>query len=106
MSRISAQLAKPTDQGMRPINISGEDKYSLPWNPITKFEKTFSRAYLTGAWELRLRLYTRGNVDTNYLQDFAVVIEIIDENGNVNVYDNLLEEFPGVYNAIKLIKAA
>lgn len=105
-ARISALLTKPTDDGMQPIIISGDDKYQLPWNPVIQFEKTFSRSYLTGSWELRLRLYTRGKVDQKYLQDYAVVIELIDENRKTNIYDDILAQFAAIYKKIQLREAA
>jgi len=90
-TRISANLFKPDSQEMKKINITGEEKYSKPWNPIIQFEKSFSRSYNTGLWELRLRLYTRGITDENYLQNYAVVIEVIDDNSLTNVYTDILE---------------
>lgn len=101
-ARISALLIKRSVSGMKPINISGDNKYILPWNPIIQFEKRFSRGYLTGAWDLRLRLFTRGNIDESYLQDYAVVIEIIDEKYGTNVYNDILTEFKGIYNKITI----
>ena len=86
--------------------ISGDDKYLIPWNPIIQFEKSFSRSYLTGKWDLRLRLYTRGKVDEKYLQDYAVVIELIDENNSTNVYDDILAQFADIYKKIQLKEAA
>lgn len=91
---------------MKPINISDDGKYILPWNPIIQFEKSFSRGYLTGAWDLRLRLYTRGNVIEDYLQDFAVVIEIIDDEKGTNVYNDILTEYSEIYKKIKIRIAA
>ncbi|WP_343589711.1 S8 family peptidase [Flavobacterium sp.] len=104
-SRISAKLFKPSTRGFSPINIS-RDKYNLPWNPIIQFEKSFTRAYLTGLWDLRLRLYTRGNVDENYKQDYSVVIEIIDEKSNKNVYEDIISEFGKIYKQIEINIAA
>ena len=106
LARISALLLKQSDSGMKPINISGDDKYILPWNPIIQFEKSFSRSYLTGPWDLRLRLYTRGNTDENYLQDYAVVIEIMDELHGTNVYDDISKEFSAIYKKIQIQIAA
>ena len=105
-ARISALLTKPTYTGMKPINISGDDKYQLPWNPIIQFEKAFTRSYLTGSWELRLRLYTRGNVNEKYLQDFAVVIELIDENKMTNICNDIIAQFADIYKKVQLKEAA
>lgn len=105
-SRITATLFKNSDSGMKDITISAEDKYNLPWNPIIQFEKTFSRSYSAGLWELRLRLYTRGKVKEDYLQDYSVVIEIIDDNKNTDVYADINREFSDVYEKIKVTIAA
>ena len=106
MARISALLMKNSAKGMSPINISGDGKYILPWNPIIQFEKGFTRGYLTGAWDLRLRLYTRGNIKEDYLQDFAVVIEIIDEENGTNVYNDIITEYSEIYKKIIVSIAA
>ncbi len=106
MARISALLIKSSTTGMKPINISGEGKYILPWNPIIQFEKSFSRGYLTGEWDLRLRLYTRGNVNEDYMQDYAVVIEIIDDENGTNVYNDIISEYSEIYKKIKIRIAA
>jgi hypothetical protein len=105
-ARITATLFKNTTNGMRDITISADDKYNLPWNPIIQFEKSFSRSYLAGLWELRLRLYTRGKVKKDYLQDYSVVIEIIDDNGGTDVYTNVETEFSDIYKKIEVTIAA
>jgi hypothetical protein len=105
-SRITASLFKPTHDGMATINISADDKYLKPWNPILQFEKSFRRSYLHGQWDLRLRLYTRGKTLPTYSQDFAVVIEIIDDNNKTNVYNDILKEFSEIYKRIELRIAA
>jgi len=90
---------------MKGITISGENNINLPWNPIIQFRKAFSRAYLTGEWWLRLRLYTRGNVPTDYMQDYSVVIEIIDEAKGTNVYSDIENEFGDIYKRIEIRQA-
>ena len=105
-ARISALLCKPTDSGMKHISISDEETYSMPWNPILHFEKSFSRGYLTGEWELRLRLYTRGELSANYKQDYAVTIEIIDELNLQNIYADVTNDFGSIYKRFKLRSAA
>ena len=62
-----------------------------------RFEKSFTRSYLTGEWDLRLRLYTRGKVDNKYEQDYSAVIEVIDEKGNIDVYDEIVQFFGDKY---------
>jgi hypothetical protein len=105
-ARISANLFKPSDDELKQINITGDDKYSVPWNPVIQFEKSFIRSYLTGEWDLRLRLYTRGKVDETYEQDYSAVIEVIDEKGNVDVYNEIVAHFGDKYIPIELIVAA
>ncbi len=105
-ARLSASLFKPTVNGMKSISISPDDKYNVPWNPIIQFEKTFSRSYLAGQWDLRLRLYTRGKIDENYHQDYSVVIELIDENGITDVYSDVENEFSNLYKKIEIRIAA
>lgn len=105
-TRISAQLMKPTELGMKPISVSGDDKYLVPWNPTIQFEKEFSRSYLTGKWDLRLRLFCRGKLKENYLQDYAVVIEVRDENGSTDVYSDINKYFSSIYSKIKIRTAA
>ncbi|CAD0008163.1 S8 family peptidase [Flavobacterium salmonis] len=105
-SRISAKLFKPTTGNFMPINITGDDSYNLPWNPIIQFEKSFTRSYLVGQWDLRLRLYTRGNIEDDYKQDYSVVIEIIDDKSNTDVYKDVVSEFGKIYKPIKINVAA
>lgn len=104
-SRISAALFKKVDGGMKEITLTDE-KYNLPWNPVIQFEKSFSRAFLSGAWQLRLRLYTRGKTKDNYLQDYATVIEIIDDNKSLNVYSDIEEEFSQIYSKMEVSTGA
>lgn len=105
-ARISASLCKPTATGMKELGISDETTYSIPWNPIIHFEKSFTRGYLTGAWELRLRLYTRGDLHANYKQDYAVTIEILDENKKTSVYNDLIHDYGSIYKKFKMRIAA
>lgn len=100
-SRISATLIKNTSNGMKEITLSDE-KYNLPWNPIIQFEKSFTRGFLAGAWELRLRLYTRGKTIDSYLQNYATVIEIIDDNKTIGVYSDIESEFAEIYSKIEV----
>ncbi|KRD58496.1 hypothetical protein ASE40_19405 [Flavobacterium sp. Root935] len=100
-SRISASLFKKTAKGIKEISLK-EGKYNLPWNPVLQFEKSFTRGFLAGAWELRLRLYTRGKILENYLQDYAVVIELIDDLKNMDVYEEIEKEFSTIYSKIEV----
>ena len=105
-SRITATLFKNSSNGMKDITISTNDKYNLPWNPIIQFEKSFSRLYSAGLWELRLRLYTRGKVKEDYLQDYSVVIEIMDDHKKTDVHADIIKEFSEIYEKIKVTIAA
>ncbi|MDQ3192215.1 MAG: S8 family peptidase [Bacteroidota bacterium] len=105
-SRISAKLLKPTDNGKKEINLSGDQNYNVPWNPIIQFEKSFSRSYLAGDWDLRLRLYTRGNISEDYKQDYSVVIEIIDTENHTSVYSDIEKQFGSIYKRIEIRIAA
>ena len=105
-SRIAASLIKPTPEGDKIVNLTGDEKYNLPWNPIIKFEKSFSRNYLVGEWFLKLRLFTRHLNLSYYKQSYAVVIEVIDENNNTDVYNSILAEFGNIYSRIILKIAA
>jgi hypothetical protein len=105
-TRISLALIKPTDSSTREIGFSGKDDYKHSWNPIVKVEKTFNRNYKTGAWRLKLHLYTRGNVSKKYVQEYAAVIEVLDERNYVTVYDDIKKEFGGIYKKYRFKKAA
>jgi len=100
-SRISASLFKRTSTGVKEITLK-ESKYNLPWNPVLQFEKSFTRGFVSGAWEIRLRLYTRGKILGDYLQDYAVVIELIDDLKNINVYEEIEKEFSNIYSKIEV----
>jgi hypothetical protein len=104
-ARVSAKLFKPTEYEMKETSVSDDNNHNLPWNPIIQFQKSFYRSYLTGEWWLRLRLFTRGNVSSEYLQDFSVVIEIIDELNYTNVYHDIEGEFGDIYQRIAIRQA-
>ena len=106
-SRISLGLLKNTSAGLVPVTSNDSDtKYNLPWNPIIHFEKDFTRSYLAGEWELRLRLMTRGNLPDEFVQNYAVVVEVLDTNNSTNVYFDIHNEFSGIYIPITLHRAA
>lgn len=105
-ARMSASLWKPTNKGMKAIAAATGDKYNVPWNPIIQFEKSFVRNYLTGPWELKLRLYTRDIAIQDYLQDYSVVIELMDETGSTDVHTTVTQEFGDIYKKIEIKKAA
>lgn len=98
MARISATLFKAHQSGFKEINVAPADKYNLPWNPILQFEKEFSRGFLCGYWELRLRLFTRGPIGDKYKQNYAVIIEIIDVKNKIDVFTETVNELGSSYD--------
>ena len=100
MARVSATLYKAHATGFKEITVPTADKYNLPWNPILQFEKEFSRGFLCGYWELRLRLFTRGPIGDKYKQGYAVIIEIIDTKNKIDVFKETVDEY-GIRYEIK-----
>lgn len=98
-SRLSVKLVKNTATGLKEINLSASNIYSKQWSPILQFEKSFTRNFDAGEWEVALRLYTRSVSDANFTQDYAIIIEVIDETGNVNVYDEIKNDTNLKYNS-------
>ena len=96
-ARIAASLFKAHDGSFKEIHIDPQDKYSLAWNPILRFEKEFSRNFSCGYWELRMRMFTRGKLTEKYKQKYAVIVEIIDAKGNVNVFNEGIKDFGSLY---------
>ena len=78
------------------VDVAGTNasmsKYSVKWNPIVKYERIFSRNFSSGNWEIRLRLNTRAGTDKQYEQNFAIIIECVDERGSINFYNDFLKE--------------
>jgi hypothetical protein len=106
LARMSASLFKSSIGGFKEIHIDTNDKYSLAWNPIIQFEKEFTRGYLTGDWELRLRLFVRGKLTKQYKQPFATVIEIIDSKGKIDVFEEGKNELSTRYEDLTAKTAA
>ncbi|WP_426476006.1 S8 family peptidase [Chryseobacterium sp. CBSDS_008] len=98
-TRLSVKLVKNTGRGHREISLSDSNNYFRQWSPILQFEKTFSRNFIDGEWEVALRLYTRGIIDPNYTQSYAIVIEVIDVTGKINVYDEIKNDQTLHYNS-------
>lgn len=104
-SRIAAKLRKPVEVGFRDVQIGAAAKSYLPWNPIVHFDKLFSHSYAAGEWEIRLRLFTR-DLPVDFQQSLAVVIEVIDENGVVDVWSDISAEAGGVFRPMTVYVAA
>ena len=79
-ARLTLALRKPAEVGYS--RVSGLELGPEPgkWSPVEYLEKTFSHSYSPGRWELQVRLWTRNLPDT-YVQSFAAVIQVLDENG-------------------------
>ncbi|HEY5746112.1 MAG TPA: S8 family peptidase [Chryseolinea sp.] len=105
-ARIAISIQKPNNGTVQNVNLSDESNYQIQWNPIIKCSKVFTRNYLPGNWELRLRLFTRGKISKNYMQDYAVIIEVMDANQYADVYNDVLSEYRGVYRKLKVRLAA
>lgn len=48
-----------------------------------------------------IKLYTRSITDVNFKQDYAIIIEVMDENGNINVYDEIKNDTSLNYNSFE-----
>lgn len=98
-TRLSVKLVKNTSTGLKEISLSNSNIYTKQWSPIIQFEKSFTRNFEAGEWEVALRLYTRSINDSNFKQDYAIIIEVIDESGNINVYDEIKNDSNLNYNS-------
>lgn len=106
-SRISVALFKNSSTGLTQVALGGNDyDYSQAWSPVIHFEKKFSRAYLAGEWELRLRLVTRGVLPVNFTQSYALVLEVLDGNGVADVRGEILKATSTRYRPVILRFAA
>jgi hypothetical protein len=104
---MAVKLRKVNDESLSEVQVGGgEDDQRLPWNPIIRFARPFSRSYSSGDWELSLRLLTRGTLPPGFAQEYAVIIEVIDTTGRAPVVNDVLAERPGVYTALPLRAAA
>lgn len=98
-TRLSVKLVKNTTTGLKEISLSNSNTYTKQWSPILQFEKCFSRNFDAGEWEVALRLYTRSINDTTFKQDYAIIIEVIDITGKINVYDEIKNDENLNYNS-------
>lgn len=98
-TRLSVKLVKNTATGLKEISLSNSNTYTKQWSPILQFEKCFSRNFDAGEWEVAIRLYTRSINDTTFKQDYAIIIEVIDINGKINVYDEIKNDENLNYNS-------
>lgn len=106
-SRVTGLLRKRSGGSLRDVQIGGaDDDVRHPWNPLLHFQHPFRHGYETGEWELRLRLMTRGELPQDFVQNVAVVLEIVDARGHVDVRNSVLSEYPGIYVPVRLRIAA
>jgi hypothetical protein len=97
--RLTAAMRKPQEVGFREVSIASSAVETARWSPIINFEKTFRRGYRSGLWELRLRAWTRGLPD-DHMQDYAVVIELIDDSATVDLWAETEAEAGAVFRQI------
>jgi hypothetical protein len=64
---------------------------------VLHFDKTFPRSYATGTWEVRTRLMTRGDLDDDFAQDYALVVEVIDLSGQHDIHDEINSQYGAAY---------
>ncbi|MHB1169678.1 MAG: S8 family serine peptidase, partial [Longimicrobiales bacterium] len=107
LARIAGKLRKRSGDALREVEIGGgEGDVLFPWNPLLHFKHRFRRGYSSGEWEMRLRLMTRGDLPEDYTQSFALVLEVSDDGGSVDVRDAITSENAGLYVPVALQIAA
>lgn len=104
-SRMTLALYKATESGFTAVP-AGDDSHVLPWGTAVHFDRSFSRSYLTGEWQARVRVMTRGDLPEDFEQGYALVIEVIDPNGGTDVYRDVLNEFGSAYGSQASSQAA
>lgn len=105
--RISVMLRKRDGIGLRDVQVgSDDDDQRTAWNPTIQISKSFSRAYSSGDWELRLRLQTRGGLPSDFVQTFATIIEVLDTTGGSSPIAEVLQDRAAVYQPMLLRIAA
>jgi hypothetical protein len=97
--RMTVGLRKPQEVGFRDLSVSAESVDTARWSPLLGFEKTFRTNYRSGPWELRLRAWTRELPD-DHLQNYSVVIEVIDDSETVDVWSEIEAEAGAVFRPI------
>jgi hypothetical protein len=79
-ARVTVALRKPVEVGYARVAVNDSLLATDKWCPVTQLDRSFTRSYSTGEWELQLRLWTR-NLPPEYRQRFAAIIEVIDDSG-------------------------
>ena len=89
---------KATIEGWKQVQLpSTYPNYRMSWNPVLHFDKNFSRSYATGTWEVRTRLLTRSDLDDDFAQDYALVVEVIDLSGQHDIHDEISSQYGAAY---------
>ena len=78
-----------TDQVLRSSANHNDHCYFIN---VCRLQKSFRRKFAVGEWFYELKLRTRGNLPPDYKQDYALIIQIIDESSSVDVYNFILNE--------------
>jgi hypothetical protein len=90
-ARVTLALRKPTEVGHRRVGVSTDVAQSDKWWPLAQLHRSFVHSYSPGEWELQLRLWTRG-LPPEHRQRVSAVIEVIDANGAMPVYDGIVSQ--------------
>ena len=104
-ARMSVALRKLTKDGLKEITIDPEVRSESRWKPILKFSKTFRRAFASGLWECRLRLWSR-DLPEDFRQGVAVVIQVIDETQGLDVWEAVELEAGERFRFVRTRRAA
>lgn len=100
LSDILFELSKRDGGSKQKVSGSNKSvsKYSSKWNPVIKYERVFDRKFSSGEWEIRLRLNTRGSLEDDYKQTFAIIVECIDETNSINIHTEFMSDYAGHYS--------
>lgn len=104
-ARVGVALHKPDGAGHKKIGIAEELLDADRWCPLVHFQRIFRRSYQTGEWELQVRMFTR-NLDADFRQKYAVVIEVIDDTGSLPVQTGVETEAGSSYRNHEISVAA
>jgi hypothetical protein len=104
-ARMSVALRKPAEVGMSRIGMSEHVVNADKWWPITQLERSFTRSYTPGEWELQVRLWTRG-LPAGFKQPFAAVVEVIDDFEAKPVYDEVATKAGAAFQICAIGRAA
>lgn len=104
-SRITLALRKPAEVGHAQVGVSQDLVDVDRWCPVNQLERRFHRSYQTGEWQLQIRLWTR-NLDADYRQGYAAVVEVIDDTQTLPVREDVEREGSHHFRAMVVSAAA